>query len=98
MQSPESRWRPSARSYEANPPRWEYPAGARVLKVDSRGKVTLAGQNWPISAALAGGSVDVMPVRNRMQDAYQRTPIPATGLGSQRSPLDSPVLARPAPG
>ena len=49
MQTPASRWRPSVRRYDANPPRWEYPAGARVLKVDSQGKLTLAGKNWSIS-------------------------------------------------
>ena len=35
MQTPASRWRPSVRRYDASPLRWEYPAGARVLKVDS---------------------------------------------------------------
>src|SRR5258708_13357487 len=41
-QTPDIRRRPSARRYDANPPRWEYPAGARVFKVDSQGKLTLA--------------------------------------------------------
>ena len=36
MQTRGTRWHRSARRYEANPPRWEYPAGGRVLKVDSR--------------------------------------------------------------
>ena len=54
MQTPASRWRPSLRRYDPNPPRWEYSAGAKVLKVDSQGKLTLAGQNWKISLALAG--------------------------------------------
>src|ERR1019366_10183708 len=29
MQTPASRWRPSLRRYDPNPPRWEYPAGAK---------------------------------------------------------------------
>lgn len=73
MQTPATRWHRSARRYEANPPRWEYPAGTRVLKVDSRGKVTLVGKNWTISDALAGEWVQVMPVGNRLQVYYCRT-------------------------
>jgi hypothetical protein len=33
MQTPASVWRKSERSYDPHPPRWEYPTGARVLKV-----------------------------------------------------------------
>jgi len=67
MQTPASRWRPSLRRYDPHPPRWEYPAGAKVLKVDSQGKLTLAGQNWKISLALAGEWVEVVRLESRCQ-------------------------------
>lgn len=54
MKTPASVWRPSRRNYQACPPRWEYPAGAWVLKVDSQGKVEVRGWKWKISKALSG--------------------------------------------
>lgn len=95
MQTPATRWHRSARRYEANPPRWEYPAGARVLKVDSRGKVTLAGKNWTISDALAGDWVQVMPVGNRLQVYYCRTLIREIEVESQRSTMVERWLSSP---
>ncbi|HLO05664.1 MAG TPA: hypothetical protein VK198_03415, partial [Terriglobales bacterium] len=52
---------------------WEYPEGARVLKVDSQGKLTLAGKNWKISNALAGEWVQVMQLKQRLQVYYCTT-------------------------
>jgi hypothetical protein len=76
MQTPASRWRPSVRRYDANPPRWEYPAGARVLKVDSQGKLTLAGE-W----------VQVMQLEERLQVYYCTTLIREIDLGIQCSTM-----------
>ena len=87
MQTPASRWRPSARRYEANPPRWEYPEGARVLKVDSQGKLTLARKNWKISNALAGEWVQVVQLEQRLQVYYCTTLIREIDLGIQRSTM-----------
>lgn len=87
MQTPASRWRPSERRYEANPARWEYPAGARVLKVDSQGKLTLAGRNWSISDALAGEWVQVLRLEGRLQVYYCSTLIREIDLESQRSTM-----------
>jgi transposase InsO family protein len=70
MQRPASRWRPSERRYDPQPPRWEYPAGAKVRKVDSQGKLTLAGRNGQISGALAGEWVQVVRLGERMQVYY----------------------------
>jgi transposase InsO family protein len=87
MQTPASRWRPSVRRYEPNPSRWEYPAGARVLKVDSQGKLTLAGKNWSISDALAGEWVQVLQLEQRLQVYYCTTLIREIDLGIQRSTM-----------
>ncbi len=87
MQTPAHRWRPSVRRYDANPPRWEYPAGARVLKVDSQGKLTLTGKNWKISNTLAGEWVQVMQLEQRLQVYYCTTLIREIDLGIQRSTI-----------
>jgi len=84
MQTPASRWRPSLRRYDPHPPRWEYPAGAKVLKVDSQGKLTLAGQNWKIGLALAGEWVEVVRLESRCQVYYCTTLIREIDLGIQR--------------
>ena len=89
MQTPASRWRPSVRRYDPNPPRWEYPAGGRVLKVDSQGKLTLARRNWNISDALAGEWVEVVPVGNRLQVYYCSTLIREIDLGTSARPWSS---------
>ena len=54
-----------------------------MLKVDSLGKVTLAGKNWTISDALGGEWVQVMPVGNRLHVDYCRTLIREIDLESQ---------------
>jgi len=38
MQTPASVWYRSERPYDPHPPRWEYPPGAKVLKVSSPGQ------------------------------------------------------------
>ena len=69
------------------PAAWEYPAGARVLKVDSEGKLTLAGKNWKISDALAGEWVQVLQLEQRLQAYYCTTLIREIDLGIQRSTM-----------
>jgi transposase InsO family protein len=87
MQTPASRWRPSPRRYDPNPPRWEYPAGAKVRKVDSQGKLTLAGENWKISNALAGEWVQVVPIQSRVQVYYCTTLVREIDFAIQRSTM-----------
>jgi transposase InsO family protein len=41
MQTPASRWQPSPRQYNPNPPAWEYPEGAWTLKIDSHGTIDI---------------------------------------------------------
>jgi transposase InsO family protein len=54
---PARRFQPSGRPYQPQPPRWEYPSGARVAVVDQNGMVTLDGHRWFISEALRGEAV-----------------------------------------
>jgi len=87
MERPASRWQPSPRRYDPQPPRWQYPAGARVLKVDSQGKLTLAGRNWQISGALVGEWVQVVKLGERMQVYYCSTLVREIDLAIQRSTM-----------
>lgn len=73
MQTPASRWRPSARPYDPQPLRWEYAPGAWVLKVDCQGKLDIAGKKWMISRALSGEWVQILRVEHRLQVYYCNT-------------------------
>jgi len=87
MQRPASRWRPSERPYDPQPPRWEYATGAKVRKVDSQGKLTLAGRNWQISSALSGEWVQVVKLQDRLQVYYCSTLVREIDLVIQRSTM-----------
>ena len=87
MERPASRWRPSERRYDPQPPRWEYPAGAKLRKVDSQGKLTLADRNWHISGALCGEWVQVVKLGDRVQVYYCNTLIREIDLAIQRSTM-----------
>ncbi len=87
MQTPATLWRPSPRRYDPHPPRWEYPQGAWVLKVDCQGKLDIQGQKWKVSKALAGEWVRVVPVEQRMMVFYCTTLIRELDPGIQRSTI-----------
>src|SRR6185437_101425 len=73
MQTPASRWSPSQRRYDSSPPRWHYPDGAWVLKVDCQGKLEIRNTKWRIGRALAGQWVQVLEVDQRLQVYYCNT-------------------------
>ena len=54
METPASRWRPSERSYQPQPPAWEYPAGMEVKRLNEAGCLWEGGRHWFVSEALAG--------------------------------------------
>jgi len=87
METPASRWRPSERGYDPNPPAWEYPEGSRVLKVDSDGKITLNGQHWVVSRALKGERVQLVTIEQRVLVYYCRTLVREFDFGNQRSTI-----------
>jgi transposase InsO family protein len=73
MQTPASVWRKSERGYDPHPPRWEYPAGAKVMKVGSQGKLDAYGARWKIAKALRGEWVQLEQVEHRVLVYYCRT-------------------------
>ena len=73
MKTPASVWTPSAKRYDQHPPRWEYPTGAWVLKVDCNGTVEIKKRKWRIGQALAGEYVHVVPAGGRWMIFYCAT-------------------------
>jgi hypothetical protein len=73
MQTPASRWRPSQRSYNPNPPAWQYPEGAWTLKVDNHGTIDIREQPYRISKALIGERVCISPVEQHFLVYYCNT-------------------------
>jgi transposase InsO family protein len=85
METPASRWQKSQRCYDPRPPRWEYPAGSKVLKVDSSGKLRAWGGSWKITKSLSGEWVQLERIEDRVLVYYCRTLIRELNLESQRS-------------
>jgi len=87
MKTPATVWKPSSKRYDPHPPRWEYPLGAYVRKVDSSGKLKLLGRNWNVSQALAGEWVQVVSTGERWMVFYCTTLVREIDPGNQRSTI-----------
>ena len=87
MDTPAAHWHASERRYDPHLPAWEYPAGARVLKVDSDGKIQLHRQHWVISRALKGERVRLLTIQSRVLVYYCRTLVRELDLENQRSTI-----------
>jgi hypothetical protein len=96
MQTPATVWRPSLRRYDPHPPRWEYPAGAWVLKLDCHGLLDIRNRKWKVSKALAGERVQVVRVEDRMMVFYCTTLLRELDPGIQRSKIVERWIPRPS--
>jgi transposase InsO family protein len=85
MKTPASVCKKSDRRYDPNPPCWEYPPGAKVLKLDGQGKMDAYGIRWAISRALRGERVQVERVGSRVLVYYCRTLIRELDLENRRA-------------
>jgi transposase InsO family protein len=97
MRTPATLWHPSPRRYVANPPRWEYPQGSWVLKVDSKGTIHIHGQKWKVGKALSGECVQIVKVEQRMMVFYCTTLIRELDPGIQRSTIVERWIPAAAP-
>ena len=97
MQTPATRWWPSPRRYNPHPPRWEYPAGAWVLKVDCQGTLDIKGRKWRVSQSLSGERVQVVPVESRLLVFYCATLIRELDLEMQRSTIVERCIPKSIP-
>jgi transposase InsO family protein len=93
MQTPASMWQPSPRRYDPQPPLWEYPEGAWVLKVDCQGKIETGGRKWKISRALAGDWVHLLPVEERILVFYCATLVRELDPAIRRSTIVERLIA-----
>ena len=96
MQTPATLWRPSLRRYDPHPARWEYPAGAWVLKLDCHGLLDIQNRKWKVSKALAGERVQVVRVEERMMVFYCTTLLRELDPGIQRSKIIERWIPRPS--
>ena len=87
MQTPASRWRPSPRRYNPNPPPWEYPQGAWTLKIDSHGTIDIHEQPYRIAKSLIGERVRIVPVEQRFLVYYCNTLIRELDPRTERSTI-----------
>jgi transposase InsO family protein len=95
MRTPASVWHQSGRRFDPHPPRWEYPAGAKVLKLGHHGKLDAYGIRWKIAKALIGEWVQLERVDQRVLVYYCRTLIRELDLQSQASRLVKHWRPRP---
>lgn len=97
MRTPAQLWQPSPRRFDPTPPDWEYPLGAKVLKVDCQGKVDAWGQRWLIGQALSGERIGLQRLGDRAHVYYCATLIRELDLVSQRSILVDRWLTEDVP-
>jgi transposase InsO family protein len=97
MRTPATLWHPSPRRYDPHPPRWEYPQGSWVLKVDCKGKIEIKGQKWRVGKALSGEWVQIVRVEQRMMVFYCTTLIRELDPGTQRSTIVERWVPHAAP-
>jgi transposase InsO family protein len=87
MWPPAHRFAPSPRAYQAAPPRWDYPAGTTVRRVQRNGMVPYAGTLYFVSEALAGEEVGCVPLAGtgRVIVTYRHMMVREWWLHSRRS-------------
>ncbi len=71
MKRPAERYRPSARSYQAEPREWDYAEGSTVRRLNAKGFLYWEGRNWFVCEALAGRRVRVETVGELLLVSYR---------------------------
>jgi hypothetical protein len=87
MQTPASRWQPSPRRYNPNPPAWEYPEGAWTLKDRLHGTIDIHEQTYRIAKSLIGERVRIVPAEQRFLVYYCNTLIRELDPATRRSTI-----------
>ena len=85
MRTPASRWQPSARSFQADPPDWNYGDDIEPLCLSSQGQMQWRGQRWEISRALRNQRVGLQRIENRVLIYFCNTVVREIDLRTGRS-------------
>ena len=97
MQTPASRWQPSSRRYNPNPPPWEYPQGAWTLKVDNHGTIDIKDRPYRIAKSLIGERVRLVEAEHRYLVYYCNTLIRELDPANGRSTIIDRYRETPPP-
>jgi transposase InsO family protein len=84
MQTPATRWVPSPRRYDPDPPPWCYPEDAEVKQLGSQGQLKLDGQRWEITKALAREQVRLVRLPGRILVYYCNSLLKEIDILAQR--------------
>ena len=84
MQTPATRWVPSPRRYDPDPPPWCYPEDAEVQQLGSQGQLKLDGQRWEITKALAREPVRLVRLPGRILVYYCNSLLKEIDILAQR--------------
>jgi transposase InsO family protein len=71
MAVPASRYKPSPRAYQPQPPAWEYPAGSLVKKLNRVGLLSWHSRYYFVSEALGAEYVEVTPCADTLLIRYR---------------------------
>ena len=92
MEVPSTRYRPSPKSFDPNPPEWEYPEGSDVRRVDQYGNLHFGGTPYYVSKALEEEPVWCRLIDGRILITYRHMYIREIDLASGRTT----AVVRPA--
>jgi transposase InsO family protein len=75
MATPSSRWRPSSRAFQPEPPQWQYPSTMEVVRLHSQGQLSWQKRRWEVSRALRHQLVGIERIGDRAILYFCQTPI-----------------------
>jgi transposase InsO family protein len=94
---PASRYVPSSRAYQSVVPRWDYPMGAEVRRLNASGVLDLPGHRFFVCEALAGKEVWCRRIEHRVLVTYRHMYVREIDLLTGRtSPIVRPANRKPS--
>lgn len=75
MATPSSRWHPSSRPFQPEPPEWVYPPAMEVVRLHGQGQLFWNKRRWEVSAALRRQRVGIERIADRAIVYFCNTPI-----------------------
>jgi transposase InsO family protein len=85
QQPPRTRYTASPRAYRPEPPRWVYPEGSEVVRIDGHGMLSYRAQRIYVSEALIGEDVALQPIGLRRLVVYRHMFVREFSLRTGRS-------------